>query len=399
MISRELKEGMIMKKIFAALIAVIAVGAIAGTAVQAQDNMATGDSVTLAKDQVIDASYYAAGETLVINGTVQGDLYCAGNSVEINGTIEGDVLCAAQDLRIEGTVEGDVRAAGQNVTVAGEVGQSVTLMGQALEVSGKVGRDATLTGQIMRLTGEFERDVVAAGERLIVSGSIGRNVQMAGESTAFREGANVGGNVTYVSHNDADVDNGATISGNVVREDPPRTEAVEVGPMAWIAGALLAFAFLLPIGVAFVALAPRAAGSAVEYMRHRTLVTLGLGFLGFFLTPVLAVALMVTVIGLPLGVMLFMAWAMALPVAFVIGAYTVGAWMTAVDADHSGMRKFLAVLVGLILFITFSFLPYVGWAITLLIMIGGFGVITMGLGRSIRAQYTKQPAKKKAKTE
>lgn len=388
-----------MKKVLIALAAVLAVGVLGAGVAGAQSNMVANSEVTLPEDQTIDASYYAAGETLIINGTVQGDLYCAGNNVEINGTIEGDVLCAGQNLRIEGTVEGNVRAAGQNITVAGEVARSVTLLGQTLEVDGKVGQDVTLTGQTMRLAGEVGRDAVTVGERLIVSGSVGRNIQMTGEDTSLRKDANVGGNVTYTSYNEASIERRAIVGGEIVQLEPPQGEAVEVSPMAWVAAALLAFAFLLPVGIVYIAFAPRAAGSAVEYMRRKTLITLGLGFLSLFLLPFVAIALMVTVIGLPLGVMLFMVWAMALPVAFVIGAYTVGAWITAVDVDHSAMRKFLAMLVGLPLFILLSFLPYVGWAITLIAMIGGFGVITMGVGRAIRAQYTKQPPKKKAKAE
>lgn len=388
-----------MKKLIIILAAVLALGVLGAGVASAQSNMAAGSEVTLAKDQTIDASYYAAGETLIINGTVKGDLYCAGTSVEVNGTVEGDVLCAAQDLRVEGTVEGDVRVAGQTVTVAGDVERSVTVMGQTIELGGKVGRDATLTGQTMRVTGEVGRDTVIAGERLVVSGSVGRNVQMTGESTSLRDGANIGGSVAYTSNNDAEVESGAVVSGEIVRQDPPQSESVEVGPMAWVAAALFAFIFLLPIGVVYIAFAPRAAGSAVEYVRRKTLITAGLGFLSLFLVPFVAIALIVTVIGLPLGVMLFMLWAMALPVAFVIGAYTVGAWITAVDVDHSSMRKFLAMLVGLLLFILLSFLPYVGWVITLLAMIGGFGVITMGVVRAIRAQYTKQSPKKKAKAE
>lgn len=387
------------KKIFTMLAAVLAVGVLGVSAVSAQDNMATGSDITLAKDQTVDASYYAAGETVVINGTVQGDLYCAGGSVEVNGTVQGDVLCAAQDVRVEGTVEGDVRAAGQSVTITGEVGRSVTLMGQSLELSGKVGQDATLTGQMVRLSGELGRDAVVASERLTVIGSVGRDMHITGEHTSLREGANVGGNVAYTSYSDADIESGATVAGEVVRHDPPQGEAVEVSPLAWIAAAVLALVFLLPIGVAYIAFAPRAAGSATEYMRRKTLATLGLGLLGLFLTPFVAMALMVTVIGLPLGVILLLLWVMAMPVAFTIGAYTVGAWITAVDVDCSTMRKFLAMLVGLPLFITFSFLPYVGWIIALFAIIGGFGVIVMGVSRAIRAQYAKTTVKQKTKAE
>ena len=54
----------------------------------AQTNDPTrGKTVILSKDQIIDHDYFAAGDTVTIDGTVNGDAYVAGGQVNINGVI------------------------------------------------------------------------------------------------------------------------------------------------------------------------------------------------------------------------------------------------------------------------------------------------------------------------
>src|SRR5476649_1675770 len=76
---------------------------------------AAKDNVTLAKGDNRTGTFYAAGQTVTVDGNVDGDVVCAGQSVIINGSVNGDVLCAGQEVTINGSVSGSVRVVGQLV--------------------------------------------------------------------------------------------------------------------------------------------------------------------------------------------------------------------------------------------------------------------------------------------
>lgn len=51
--------------------------------------------VVVPASEAIADDFYAAGETVTINGTVGGDAILAGEQLIINGAIEGDLIAAS----------------------------------------------------------------------------------------------------------------------------------------------------------------------------------------------------------------------------------------------------------------------------------------------------------------
>lgn len=387
-----------MKKLLLALAMVVTLGVLGGGAVQATTNMQTGTDVRLGADETVDASYYAAGETVVIEGTVKGDLYCAGQNIEVNGTIEGDVLCAGQEVRIGGTVQGDVRAAGQNVLVHGEIAQSATLAGQMITIEGTIGRDMTATGQNVRIDGDIGRDLVAGAERAIILGSVGRNVEANIDTLALRDEARIDGNLSYTSFNEVDTAQGATVTGMTERHMPPETEApAQEMPFAWLAGAVVVFFLLLPLAVVWLALMPRVAHRSAETMMGHTLLAIALGFVTLIVTPIIATFIMITVIGLPLGLILLALWLLAMPVAFIMAAYSFGVWLAQKAGWQFAGYEFVALILALAVVVFAASLPFIGWLIALLTLACGFGGIALMTGKFVGEQYKQTGGKTKKK--
>ena len=123
----------------------------------------------------------------------------------IDGDVTGDVIAAAQTITITGTVDGDVRRAGQAVSITGEVSRSGTVFAANLTVgdTGSFGDDAVAAARRITIARDVGRDVVVSVGRLIIDGS-------------------VGGSVTYVSDDAAQIADGA-VDGTVERIEPPQT--------------------------------------------------------------------------------------------------------------------------------------------------------------------------------
>lgn len=388
-----------MKKILLALAMVVGIGVLGGGAVQATTNMQAGTDVQLKANETVNASYYTSGETVIIEGTVQGDLYCAGQSVEVRGTIEGDVLCAGQEVRVDGTVQGDVRVAGQNIFVKGEVAKSATIIGQMITLEGKIAQDATITGQTIRTSGTIGRDLVANAQRVTLLGNVARNVTANVDTIELRDKAAVGGNLTYTSYNEVNKAEGATIAGTTERQMPSEHEeeaATPDMPFAWVVGAAMAFLFLLPIAIVWLALVPRAARRGAETMMKRVWLSIGLGLITLIVTPIIAFLIVFTVVGIPLAIILLVLWLIAIPVAFIMAAYSFGVWL----ANKAGWRfagyEFVALIVALALLVFAASLPFVGWFIALVSLACGFGGMVLMAGAYIREQHQQNKKTKKS---
>ena len=86
--------------VLAAFIFSVFLSFIWGASLHAQ-SIRRGMTVNVARNEVVNGSVWASGNTIDVSGTVNGDLYCAGQTVDISGTIHGDVLCAVSYTHLD----------------------------------------------------------------------------------------------------------------------------------------------------------------------------------------------------------------------------------------------------------------------------------------------------------
>lgn len=351
-------------------------------------NAQTGDTLTVAKSETIDSSIYRTGKNITIAGTVKGDVFCAGQSIEITGTVEGDVLCAGQTVRVSGVVEGDIRIAGQNVTITGDVRGNATAMGQAVtfEDTAKIGKDLTLAGQTSRLAGTVGRDAVVTGETTAVAGKIGRHLDVYGNDIALKAESRVQGAFTYTSEHTAVVDQGAVVSGETLKKQPAKNEKQNeswtsrmTGPFNWLVA-------MFVIGGTFLLIAPRTLKETSLSMRKDGFAAAGIGLAGLILTPIAIVLLMISLIGIPLGVGLLFLWITAIICSFAFSAYSLGAWLLAKLPWLEKGRDLAALILGTLLLVLLLNIPFVWFWVGLIALVWGLGGLYMAVWRAVRNQ-------------
>lgn len=312
-----------MKKGIIAAALTLAVALFGAHSALATNNFRADASPTVRQGETVDSSVYLAGQTVSVDGTVNGDVYCAGQSVTINGTVNGDVICAGQTVAISGDVRGSVRAAAQTLTVSGKVSKSVTLMGQqiTIEKTAAIADDATLTGADVMLQGSLGRDVVAAGATLTLNGAtINRNVTTAANTITINSSSRVGGNFEYTSQNQFTPPSGTVVGQLTFHRAEKKQQTIGSGIMGALLGALMLIASWLILAL----VAPRAFhGLTADAMRRPGRVAL-LGVAGGIVVPVLALFAMITVLGVPLGILIIVGWVLALLLGGPIAAYLIG---------------------------------------------------------------------------
>lgn len=360
-------------------------------------NMRSGVAAAVASGETVDSSVYLAGTTVTVAGTVRGDVYCAGQNIDITGTVEGDVICAGQTVNVSGNVLGDVRVAGQTVALSGPVAHNVSAFGQNVTFTGNavVNGDVTAYGSMLQVGGKIGRDATVGGQNVTLAGTVTRNVVSHVEQLVFSTGAHVGGNVDYTSRNQLEGATSGVIAGQTQRHDPPTHE--ETQQESWASrvwGVAYWFGATLLFGLFLLGLAPRSYKSTTPLMVKQGGWALLAGFATLIMTPIVAVLLMATVIGIPVGVSLLLFWGVGLVASFAYSSYTLGEWVALQLKWKLKWPRFSALVVGLLLLSILMLVPVVGGLFGFLALVWGLGGLTLAFGRYLK---TREGEPKKAK--
>jgi anti-sigma factor RsiW len=343
------------------------------------------DRVVVGAGEIVDDSLAVAGDVVAVDGTVTGNLFAAGHRVILRGTVKGDLMAVAERVEIEGTVEGNVFAVGDTVLVRGSVGRSVHGAGGTVRIdsSGRVDGDVVGFAGTVDLDGHAGRDLVAFGGMTNVRGDVGRNVSVRTRRLHLEAAAKIGGNLVARVRDAAavQVDEGAIVSGKTETRLLPKEKSryTRVGFYVWKT-IWLAAAFL--VGLALHALLPglfpaRLPGS------EALLRAAGLGFVALVAVPAAALLLMLTLVGLPAGLLILGLWLAALYLAQILVATLVGRGvLQKADAPPASMAPVL--LVGLVFVAVSVNLPYVGGLVRFGVLVLGLGLAVIGAHRGAR---------------
>jgi hypothetical protein len=328
-----------------------------------------GSSATINANEKLDSSVYLAGHNVDMAGDINGDLYCAGQNVNISGTVHGDIICAGQTVNLSGTVDGDVRIAGQSVTIGSTIGHNLTIAAQSFTLSnnGKVTQDITGGVDTMEINGTVGRDLVLGANTATINGTVGRNIKSQLGTLSLGSNAKIGGNIDYASNNQIQKAQGATVAGSINRSEPKthtHKSAFGIGfRIYWF------FAMLL-LALVLVLLLP----SIFEASAKRTMASFGrtflIGIAAVLFTPVVFVLLMATIVGIPLGILLMIAWFVGLFLSGPFFAYLLGK-----EIWRAQRNPIWTMLVGSVLLLLVYNIPFVGFLIMLAALFIGLGML------------------------
>lgn len=355
-----------------------------------------GKNVIVRQDEVVSRTMFTAGETIEIAGTVDGDVFCAGQTITITGTVRGDVICAGQTIQTDGTVEGDVRLAGQIVMLNGKVDGNATVAAQTftLENDATV-NDLAVAASVVTLNGKIERDAYAGANSLNVNGSVSRNLQADVERLDLGGTAQVGGNVSYSSNNELARSEGAQVSGQVNRQEPNRQEQDDDWDAAQTFGGIMFMLLaLLVVSMALAALFPRVLQRVTTNAVEKPGLTFVVGLVTILVAPVLIFGIMLTGIGIFLGLLLLLAFMLVLFTSWPLFGYYVGRMLLRKNSNNPLLYMLLGSTIVILLFL----LPYIN--ILVMLIAGSFGVgmvVREIMKRSVRPHYDVTETSTKAK--
>jgi cytoskeletal protein CcmA (bactofilin family) len=426
--------------------------------------------------QTIDDDVFIAYDNVLVEGTVTGDLFAFGSNIRINGTVGGSLFAAGQTIAVNGEVQGSVYAAGSSAILGGasSVGRNVYYAGFGLEQQpgSQVQRDLITAGYQALLSGAVERNVSASVGALVISGEIGGDVRAdvgapdAGGFMFFAppgapaavplgirvtEGAEIGGQLTYVSPEAQEDAIGAEPAEGIVYQTPvpdagqeaQRRDGRSLGLIVvqWIIARLRDLVTLLLLGALILWLWPRWLYRAADVVASQPLLSLGwgvivwlLGYIGAailaFLIVLAAILLgIVTLGGLAfavlgigfsaLGLAFTIFWLSVAYISKLVVAFMVGRWIVRglsrreeprtevatppgeepgpeaaprrVERPRSVAEDGWSLVVGVLIYVLLRAIPILGWLIGLVVTLFGLGALFMALRDGWREHRAVEP--------
>ena len=283
-------------------------------------------TVAASEAPTINTGFFVGGNVRITEA-VDGPLRAAGGTVKLTAPVNGDAYIAGGDVVVDGTINGDLHAAGGDVRIDGPVTGDASVAAGTLEL----GPSAHIEGKLT-----FHGDDLRQAP-------------------------------------------GAQVVGGIERDHPSRwsvrheTTAVERFMHGWMWSiGLMALAALIAAAL------PGVSQRMAQELREHPWVTPLVGLLALTSIPIAAVLFMVTIVGIPIGLLTLIGYVALLLLGYVWVAVVAGGMLldrvkpetVASTAWHAGT----AVLAMLVLAILVR-VPFVGGLVKLTALVVGVGMI------------------------
>ncbi|MBV7339323.1 polymer-forming cytoskeletal protein [Chloroflexi bacterium TSY] len=372
-----------------------------------------GDTIVVNAEEVIDDDLFIAGQTVVVNGTVNGNLFATGTSVTVNGRVDGSLFIAGQELVSNGTVDGSVYAGGYAFALGPEasIGRNLNFGGFSLTTAqgSQISRSLYGGGYQMILDGEVMNDVNIGAGALELNGIVGGDVLGEVDSSANGETVYIPpfAGVSKVVQPGLRVSESAQVGGTVnvvVNAAPAVTDTTNPliafvnQHLRWVLGESIS---LLLVGALFLMVWPKAVKAPSDEVQSHWLSDLGVGLLTVVvivlalpLLLILLVALAVlggfltlgqlaghilglglTSIGLGLAIVFFiMAMLTKIIVAYAGGRLILVRLIP--NMEEGRLTSLLALALGILVYMLLRAIPFgIGWITGMLVTLIGLGAI------------------------
>jgi len=368
----------------------------------------SGETINISEKQSEDV--YAAGSQLIVDEAVAGDLVVAGADISANGDVAEDFMAGAAVVRLSGNVADDLRVGAGNLTIGGDIGGDALAAGGTLVLSkgSTIQGDALLAGGVLTLDGDIASEALITGDEIIINGNIngaadirGRHIVLNGslsgdiilaaESIELGTQANIGGDVSYYTDN-GEMDFSSALQGGTATFDSSLKYFSPAGPTfsQTLGGAALWFLVSLAgaalVLLLIVLLMPKLVSAAATQLATKFWVSLGVGALFFVAAPIIILLLLITVIGIPLGLFGMFVYAFSVYAASIVTSAAIGKWLEQKLKKNWGKASLFFISLGILVAIKLlGLIPFVGWLIVMLIAFAGFGAVLLAK----RARYKK----------
>ena len=267
---------------------------------------------------------------------------------------------------------------------AGDNDDQIVLTGRLVVAADETVDAAVIFNGPALVEGTVRDSLVVLNGDAEVTGIVRQDVVVLNGNLVVRSGAEVGGDL--VTQSSPQVEDGATVRGGQksVATEFKIEEIGFGGRVVWWIGYSIS---VLILGVLLLAFAPQLFQTVRDTVRTRLGASIGWGVGLFFLLPIGSVLLLITVVGIPLGLSVLFALAFIYTLGYVVATLAVGNLIM-----RTSSSRWVVFLVGWIALRLLALIPVVGGLLWFLGSVWGLGLLAVAIhGRSTEAPATAPP--------
>lgn len=330
--------------------------------------------------------YMSVGNNIA--GYDETDIWRMENRTELSNSIKGDLYIMSNSANISSDIiEGNAFIMADNVNISGNIYGSVFIMANHVEISGKL-ENAYIMANTVNIaeTAEVERDIKSGANTFNLKGIIYRNLSVAANNINIDEnisGINVFGKLDYNGKLNA---NESQIAGEITEVELPE---IEINKTAVVVSTFTDFVVKIITALVVIALIVYISNykyenkdiKPVEYVKD-----IAWGVLYLIMIPVISVVLMITIIGIPLGIVGFILYFLSLYIAIPVTSIEISNLI--LKENNTKIKNIFVALAIFVGFKIIGYIPSIGELIRFL-------AVLFGLRTIIKAILNKRPKKEK----
>lgn len=310
---------------------------------------------------------------------IKNDVYIHENTVNITNNISGNVFIIGQDVTIDSTIDGNVFICANNVnfTENSYIYSDVFVCAKSVNIEGYLYDLYNMSNSLtIGKTGYIIRDVHSGCNNFSLSGIIKRNAKIGCETISLSDSANIGGNLSYSSENQANIDNDNIVSGKITyTKSNNKNNLAKFTMFSYIFTLISTLVYALIIILIIVLAMNKFTDKSENILINKFWPAIGYGALGLIVIPLIAILLCFTIIGIWAAIALIAIYIFALTIAMPIFAVALGKYIC---SKMKKTTKPMIVLMSILMVIAIWLLkniPFIGWIISLIVTLLGFGII------------------------
>ncbi len=345
-----------------------------------------GNTIELTREQVIDDDLIALGRTVIIHGKVNGDLYAFAQKIEVSGDVKGTIFCGASQVKISSPMVNSVWAGAGDITISATAEKNVMLFGGNLLITRDawIKKDLRCYGGEVNILGEITGTIKGSSGRFLMSGRSG-TINIKSDEVKIEKDARVNGDLIVRGDKRPVIESGAAVSGQQkVIKETKKTKGEFLKKLAPALGFFISlfktitFIAMIIVGIVLITFSKRFPRRIMDICISRPWVSLGWGFLGIIVIPVVIIILLVTLIGYPFALFGIYFYTVLLYLASIFVALVLGEKIIQLFKKEGDISLYLSFIVGVIVLTLLYLIPVLGFIIKIIVTILGSGVLLLG---------------------
>jgi cytoskeletal protein CcmA (bactofilin family) len=345
-------------------------------------NVKTADSVYIKKDEVVEGTLYVVSKNITIEGVVNGDLVALAQNITVKGKVIGDIISASQNLSVEGEVGGNIRSIANTISLIDTtVKRNANLVGTNVLIgeNSNITWDALILAGVAEMRGTVQGSLHGVVDKLLISGNVNKDVSFTinqnndyyqGGPIEIADDSNIKGDLSYSYSENLNI-NKSLVAGAINFNE----KIVENHWQKNIWNFIISVFSALVVGLVFLSISKNEMTIIQEKVntKYGRSLMIGLGVL--FLTPIVSIILMMTIIGMPLGFIMLILWFIMLYFAQIMVGLGLGKQIRERIFKAKQKNIMADLIVGVTVLCLLFAIPMFGGVITFFSTLLGLGVI------------------------